>query len=181
MSQLLPRNKNEHSISHDQSRVRMRQNLKSIPIRKCDYYILNGSKFWITNFDVADILLVYAKTNFDVRPQHGISLFIIEKGMEGFSVGKPLDKLGMRGSPTGELIFEDCKVPAENLLGAEGKGVYVLMSGLDVERLVLAAGPVGIMQACCDVAFDYVHHRKQFGHKIGEFQVCDNNARAKRV
>ncbi|GBO02943.1 Isovaleryl-CoA dehydrogenase, mitochondrial, partial [Araneus ventricosus] len=170
MSQLLPRNKNEHSISHDQSRVRMRQNLKSIPIRKCDYYILNGSKFWITNFDVADILLVYAKTNFDVRPQHGISLFIIEKGMEGFSVGKPLDKLGMRGSPTGELIFEDCKVPAENLLGAEGKGVYVLMSGLDVERLVLAAGPVGIMQACCDVAFDYVHHRKQFGHKIGEFQ-----------
>ncbi|GBN71879.1 Isovaleryl-CoA dehydrogenase, mitochondrial [Araneus ventricosus] len=91
--------------------------------------------------------------------------------MEGFSVGKPLDKLGMRGSPTGELIFEDCKVPAENLLGAEGKGVYVLMSGLDVERLVLAAGPVGIMQACCDVAFDYVHHRKQFGHRIGEFQL----------
>lgn len=139
--------------------------------KKGDYYVLNGSKFWITNCYVADVLLVYAKTNFTTKPQHGISTFLIEKGMEGFSVGKPLDKLGMRGSPTGELIFEDCKVPAENLVSAEGKGVYVLMSGLDLERLVLAAGPVGIMQACCDVTFDYVHQRRQFGQKIGEFQL----------
>ncbi|KAF8791797.1 isovaleryl-CoA dehydrogenase, mitochondrial-like [Argiope bruennichi] len=139
--------------------------------KKGDYYLLNGSKFWITNFAIADVLIVYAKTNFDTKPQHGISTFIIEKGMEGFSVGTPLDKLGMRGSPTGELIFEDCKVPAENLVGAEGKGVYVLMSGLDLERLILAAGPIGIMQACCDITFDYVHQRKQFGQRIGEFQL----------
>ncbi|GIX76957.1 isovaleryl-CoA dehydrogenase, mitochondrial [Caerostris darwini] len=139
--------------------------------KKGDYYVLNGTKFWITNAAVADVLLVYAKTSFDTKPQHGISAFIIEKGMDGFSVGEPLDKLGMRGSPTGELIFEDCKVPAENLVSSEGKGVYVLMSGLDLERLVLAAGPVGLMQACCDVAFDYVHQRKQFGQRIGEFQL----------
>ncbi|GFW23757.1 isovaleryl-CoA dehydrogenase, mitochondrial [Trichonephila clavipes] len=139
--------------------------------KKGDYYVLNGSKFWITNFSAADVLLVYAKTDINIKPQHGISTFLIEKGMDGFSVGKPLDKLGMRGSPTGELIFEDCKVPAENLVSAEGKGVYVLMSGLDLERLVLAAGPVGIMQACCDVTFDYVHQRKQFGQRIGEFQL----------
>ncbi|GFQ66552.1 isovaleryl-CoA dehydrogenase, mitochondrial [Trichonephila clavata] len=139
--------------------------------KKGDYYVLNGSKFWITNFSVADVLLVYAKTDVNTKPQHGISTFLIEKGMDGFSVGKPLDKLGMRGSPTGELIFEDCKVPAENLVSAEGKGVYVLMSGLDLERLVLAAGPVGVMQACCDVTFDYVHQRKQFGQRIGEFQL----------
>ncbi|XP_035212154.1 isovaleryl-CoA dehydrogenase, mitochondrial-like [Stegodyphus dumicola] len=137
-----------------------------------DYYVLNGSKFWITNSVVADVILVYAKTNTaSDKPQHGISTFIVEKGMPGFKVGKALDKLGMRGSPTAELIFEDCKVPAENLVSAENKGVYVLMSGLDYERLVLAAGPVGIMQACCDVTFDYVHQRKQFGQRIGEFQL----------
>ncbi|CAL1297766.1 unnamed protein product [Larinioides sclopetarius] len=139
--------------------------------KKGDYYVLNGSKFWITNGALADVLVVYAKTDFNSKPQHGISTFIIEKDMEGFSVGPTLDKLGMRGSPTGELIFEDCKVPAENLVAAEGKGVYVLMSGLDLERLVLAAGPVGIMQACCDVTFEYVHQRKQFGQRIGEFQL----------
>ncbi|XP_054717913.1 isovaleryl-CoA dehydrogenase, mitochondrial-like isoform X2 [Uloborus diversus] len=140
--------------------------------KKGDYYVLNGTKFWITNSTVADVLLVYAKTNPSAeKAQHGISTFIVEKGMPGFSVGKALDKLGMRGSPTAELIFEDCKVPAENLVSKENKGVYVLMSGLDYERLVLAAGPVGIMQACCDVTFDYVHQRKQFGQRIGEFQV----------
>ncbi|XP_042912860.1 isovaleryl-CoA dehydrogenase, mitochondrial [Parasteatoda tepidariorum] len=138
-----------------------------------DHYVLNGSKFWITNGSIADVLVVYAKTKFDTdKPQHGITTFLIEKGMPGFSTGKPLDKLGMRGSPTCELIFENCKVPAENIMSSEGKGVYVLMSGLDYERLVLAAGPVGLMQACCDIVFQYVHERKQFGQRIGEFQVC---------
>ncbi|KAG8201723.1 hypothetical protein JTE90_012784 [Oedothorax gibbosus] len=145
--------------------------MKTRAEKKGDYYVLNGSKFWITNFNTADVLIVYAKTNLEGKPQHGISTFIIEKGMPGFSVGKPLDKLGMKGSPTGELIFEDCKVPAENLVSQEGKGVYVLMSGLDLERLILASGPVGIMQACCDITFDYVHQRKQFGQRIGEFQL----------
>lgn len=140
--------------------------------KKGDHYVLNGTKFWITNSTVANVLLVYAKTNPSAdKPQHGISTFIIEKGMPGFSIGQKLDKLGMRGSPTAELIFEDCKVPAENLVSSENKGVYILMSGLDYERLVLASGPVGIMQACCDVTFDYVHVRKQFGQRIGEFQL----------
>lgn len=120
----------------------------------------------------SQLLQVYAKTNTDVkRPQHGISAFLIEKGFPGFKAGQKLDKLGMRGSNTSELIFEDCRVPKQNLLGQENKGVYVLMSGLDLERLVLAAGPVGIMQACCDIAFGYAHVRKQFNKKIGEFQL----------
>lgn len=137
-----------------------------------DYYVLNGSKFWITNGPEADVLVVYAKTDpANHKPQHGITAFLIEKGMEGFSTGPKLDKLGMRGSPTCELLFENCKVPEANVLGKVNKGVYVLMSGLDIERLVLAAGPVGLMQACCDVAFDYAHQRKQFGKTIGENQL----------
>ncbi|XP_067139966.1 isovaleryl-CoA dehydrogenase, mitochondrial isoform X1 [Centruroides vittatus] len=145
--------------------------MKTKAEKKGDYYVLNGNKFWITNGSEADVLFVYARTKQDGQPQHGISAFLIEKGMPGFSIGQKLDKLGMRGSPTAELIFEDCKVPAENLVGEENKGVYVLMSGLDFERLVLAAGPVGIMQACCDITFEYVHDRKQFGKRIGEFQL----------
>ncbi|XP_033735706.1 isovaleryl-CoA dehydrogenase, mitochondrial-like isoform X1 [Pecten maximus] len=137
-----------------------------------DHYVLNGNKFWITNGPDADVLVVYAKTDLKTdKPQHGITAFIIEKGMPGFSTGLKLDKLGMRGSNTSELIFEDCRVPAGNILAEKNRGVYVLMSGLDIERLVLAAGPLGIMQACCDVAFDYAHQRKQFGQKIGEFQM----------
>ncbi|XP_048761927.2 isovaleryl-CoA dehydrogenase, mitochondrial-like isoform X3 [Ostrea edulis] len=139
--------------------------------KKGDYYLLNGSKFWITNGPDADTLIVYAKTDSSVAPQHGITAFVIEKGMPGFSTGIKLDKLGMRGSNTSELIFEDCKVPVENVLGVENKGVYVLMSGLDIERAVVATGPIGIMQACCDVAFEYAHHREAFGHKIGTFQM----------
>ncbi|CAF2840218.1 unnamed protein product [Rotaria sp. Silwood2] len=146
------------------------QSQEKEPIR--DYYVLNGSKFWITNGPDADVLVVYAKTapNSE-KPQHGISAFIVEKDMEGFSTGKKLDKMGMRGSNTSELIFEDCKVPAKNLLGKENRGVYVLMSGLDFERLVLAAGPVGLMQACCDIAFEYAHARKQFDKPIGTYQL----------
>jgi len=137
-----------------------------------DYYILNGSKFWITNGPDADVLVVYARTNPSAEKQHhGISTFIVEKGFEGFRTGPSLDKLGMRGSSTGELVFEDCKVPAKNLLGEENKGVYVLLSGLDFERLMLSAGPLGIMQACCDVTFKYVHERQQFNTRIGEFQL----------
>lgn len=139
--------------------------------KKGDYYVLNGSKFWITNGPIADTLVVYAKTNLTVSPQHGITAFIIEKTFDGFSAGPKLDKFGIRGSPTSELIFQDCKVPAKNMLGAENKGVYVLMSGLDYERLVLASAPVGLMQAACDVAFEYAHARKQFNQRIGEFQL----------
>ncbi|CAG9828619.1 unnamed protein product [Diabrotica balteata] len=140
--------------------------------KKGDHYVLNGNKFWITNGPDADVLVVYAKTDPKCKKsQHGISAFVIEKHFKGFKAGPKLDKLGMRGSNTAELIFEDCVVPKENLLGSENKGVYVLMSGLDLERLVLAAGPVGIMQACCDVAFSYAHVRKQFNQRIGEFQL----------
>ncbi|NP_001129356.1 isovaleryl-CoA dehydrogenase, mitochondrial [Bombyx mandarina] len=140
--------------------------------KKGDYYVLNGNKFWITNGPDADVLVVYAKTNWSTsKQQHGISAFLIEKDYPGFSTAQKLDKLGMRGSNTGELVFEDCKVPAANLLGQENKGVYVLMSGLDLERLVLAAGPVGLMQAAIDTAFLYAHTRKQFGKNIGEFQL----------
>ncbi|XP_017882248.1 isovaleryl-CoA dehydrogenase, mitochondrial [Ceratina calcarata] len=140
--------------------------------KKGDYYVLNGHKFWITNGPDADTLVVYAKTNPNaIKPQHGITAFIVERGFEGFSSGKKLDKVGMRGSNTGELVFQDCKVPAENILGQENKGIYVLFSGLDLERLILAAGPVGILQACCDVAFEYAHTRKQFGKPIAEFQM----------
>ncbi|KAI5636378.1 acyl-CoA dehydrogenase, middle domain-containing protein [Phthorimaea operculella] len=139
--------------------------------KKGDYYVLNGNKFWITNGPDADVLVVYAKTDLTSKPQHGITAFLIEKGFPGFSTAQKLDKLGMRGSNTGELVFEDCKVPAANILGEENKGVYVLMSGLDLERLVLAGGPVGLMQAAIDTAFQYAHTRKQFGKNIGEFQL----------
>ncbi|KAK8736944.1 hypothetical protein OTU49_004738, partial [Cherax quadricarinatus] len=140
--------------------------------KKGDCYILNGSKFWITNGPDADVLVVYAKTDPNTpKPQHGVTTFLIEKGMDGFSTGPKLDKLGIRGSNTCELIFEDCKVPAKNILGKLNGGIYVLFSGLDLERLVLAGGPVGLMQAACDVAFEYVHIRKQFNQRIGEFQL----------
>lgn len=139
--------------------------------KKGDYYVLNGSKFWITNGPDADVLVVYAKTDLTCSPQHGITAFLVERGFEGFSTGPKLDKLGIRGSSTGELIFQDCKVPAANVLGAINKGVYVLMSGLDYERMVLAGGPVGLMQAACDVSFEYAHSRKQFNQRIGEFQL----------
>ncbi|XP_065164880.1 isovaleryl-CoA dehydrogenase, mitochondrial [Atheta coriaria] len=138
--------------------------------KKGDYYIFNGNKFWITNGPDADVLVVYAKTEMD-KHQHGITAFIIEKGFEGFSTAQKLDKLGMRGSNTCELVFDNCKVPAANMLGNYNKGVYVLMSGLDLERLVLSAGSLGIMQAACDVAFNYAHERKQFGMPIGTFQL----------
>ncbi|XP_063968957.1 isovaleryl-CoA dehydrogenase, mitochondrial-like [Lytechinus pictus] len=139
--------------------------------RKDDHYVLNGNKFWITNGPDADVLVVYAKTDLGAQPSHGITTFLIEKGMDGFSTAQKLDKLGMRGSNTCELVFEDCKVPVENVMGSLNKGVYVLMSGLDLERLVLAAGPIGLMQAACDAAFPYLHQRKQFGRPIGEFQL----------
>ncbi len=135
-----------------------------------DRYVLNGTKMWITNGPDADTLVVYAKT--DVKADaRGISAFIIEKSFKGFSASPKLDKLGMRGSNTSELVFVDCEVPAENVLGAVGKGVNVLMSGLDYERAVLAGGPLGIMQACLDLALPHVHERKQFGQPIGEFQL----------
>jgi isovaleryl-CoA dehydrogenase len=133
-------------------------------------YILNGSKMWITNGPAADTLVVYAKTDRAAGPR-GITAFIIEKGMKGFAPAQKLDKLGMRGSDTSELVFTDCEVPAENVLGAVGGGVNVLMSGLDYERVVLAAGPLGIMQACMDVVMPYVHERQQFGQPIGQFQM----------
>jgi isovaleryl-CoA dehydrogenase len=138
--------------------------------KKGDRYILNGTKMWITNGPDADTLVVYAKTDINAGPR-GITAFIIEKGFKGFSVAQKLDKLGMRGSNTGELVFQDCEVPAENVLNEVGKGVNVLMSGLDYERAVLAAGPLGIMQACMDVVLPYIHERKQFGQAIGEFQL----------
>jgi isovaleryl-CoA dehydrogenase len=135
-----------------------------------DHYVLNGSKMWITNGPDADTLVVYAKTTPDAGPK-GISAFLIEKGMAGFSCAQKLDKLGMRGSNTGELVFDNVQVPTANVLGAVDGGVRVLMSGLDYERSVLAAGPLGIMQACMDVVIPYVHDRKQFGQPIGEFQL----------
>ena len=133
-------------------------------------YVLNGSKMWITNGPDADVLVVYAKTD-EGKPGHGITAFIIERGMEGFSSAEKLDKLGMRGSNTGELIFENCKVSKANMLGSRGDGVKVLMSGLDLERSVLAGGPLGIMQACLDVVLPYIHERQQFGQPIGSFQI----------
>jgi len=138
--------------------------------KKGDRYILNGGKMWITNGPDADTLVIYAKTDPEAGPR-GITAFLVEKGFKGFSTAQKLDKLGMRGSNTCELVFQDCEVPAENVLGAVGKGVNVLMSGLDYERAVLAAGPCGIMQACMDVVVPYVHERKQFGQAIGEFQL----------
>ena len=138
--------------------------------RKGDHYMLNGSKMWITNGPDADTLVVYAKTDPAAGPR-GITAFLIEKGMPGFSTAQKLDKLGMRGSNTCELVFGDCAVPEHNVLGAEGQGVNVLMSGLDYERAVLAGGPLGIMAACMDVVLPYVHERSQFGQPIGEFQL----------
>ena len=135
-----------------------------------DRYVLNGTKMWITNGHYADTLVVYAKTRPD-KGARGITAFLIEKGMRGFRPAQKLDKLGMRGSPTSELVFEDCEVPAENVLGSVDEGVRVLMSGLDYERAVLAAGPLGIMQACLDVVIPYIHDRQQFGQPIGEFQL----------
>ena len=138
--------------------------------RKGDQYVLNGSKLWITNGHYAETIVVYAKTDPAAGPR-GITAFLIEKGFTGFRPAQKLDKLGMRGSPTSELVFEDCAVPEENVLGEVGKGVNVLMSGLDYERAVLAAGPLGIMQAALDAVMPYVHERKQFGQAIGEFQL----------
>jgi isovaleryl-CoA dehydrogenase len=138
--------------------------------KRGDRYVLNGSKMWITNGHYAETLVVYAKTDPSAGPR-GITAFVIEKGFKGFRPAQKLDKLGMRGSPTSELVFEDCEVPEENVLGVVGKGVNVLMSGLDYERAVLAAGPVGIMQAALDVVLPYIHDRKQFDTPIGEFQL----------
>jgi len=138
--------------------------------KKGDRYVLNGSKMWITNGPDADTMVIYAKTDPDAGPR-GITAFLVEKGFKGFSVAQKLDKLGMRGSSTGELVFQDCEVPEENVLGEVGRGVNVLMSGLDYERAVLAAGPTGIMQACMDIVVPYMHERKQFGKSIGEFQL----------
>ncbi|HZH28575.1 MAG TPA: isovaleryl-CoA dehydrogenase [Azospirillaceae bacterium] len=138
--------------------------------KRGDRYVLNGSKFWITNGTEADVIVVYAKTDPAAGPR-GITAFLVEKEFKGFRVAQKLDKLGMRGSPTAELVFEDCEVPEENVLGQVGRGVNVLMSGLDYERAVLAAGPIGIMQACMDIVLPYVHDREQFGQPIGEFQL----------
>ena len=134
--------------------------------RRGERYVLNGNKMWITNGPDADVLVIYGKTG-----DQGITAFLVEKGMKGFSTAQKLDKLGMRGSNTCELVFRDCEVPSENILGTEGSGVKVLMSGLDYERAVLAGGPLGIMAACLDVVVPYVHDRKQFGQPIGEFQL----------
>jgi isovaleryl-CoA dehydrogenase len=138
--------------------------------RHGDHYVLNGNKMWITNGPDADTLVVYAKTDVHAGSR-GITAFLIEKGMRGFTTAQKLDKLGMRGSNTCELVFEDCAVPAENVLAEEGRGVNVLMSGLDYERAVLAGGPIGIMDACMDVVLPYIHERQQFGQPIGEFQL----------
>jgi isovaleryl-CoA dehydrogenase len=138
--------------------------------RRGDRYVLNGTKMWITNGPDADVLVIYAKTDPSAGPK-GITAFLVEKNFPGFSCAQKLDKLGMRGSNTGELVFQDCEVPAENVLGEINGGVRVLMSGLDYERAVLAAGPLGIMQACMDIVLPYVHERKQFGQAIGEFQI----------
>jgi isovaleryl-CoA dehydrogenase len=138
--------------------------------KKGDRYILNGNKMWITNGPTADVLVVYAKTD-PAAGARGITAFLVEKGFKGFSTAQKLDKLGMRGSDTGELVFQDCEVPEENVLNQVGRGVNVLMSGLDYERAVLAAGPLGIMQAAMDVVIPYIHERKQFGESIGTFQL----------
>jgi isovaleryl-CoA dehydrogenase len=138
--------------------------------KKGDRYVLNGSKMWITNGGDADVLVVYAKTDPEAGPK-GITAFVVEKDTKGLSFGEKLDKLGMRGSNTYPVFFDDCEVPAENVLGTVGSGVRVLMSGLDYERAVLAGGPIGIMRACLDVSLPYVHERKQFGHSIGTFQL----------
>jgi isovaleryl-CoA dehydrogenase len=144
--------------------------MKTRADRKGDRFILNGSKMWITNGPQADVLVVYAKTE-PAAGSRGITAFLIEKGFKGFTTAQKLDKLGMRGSDTGELVFQDCEVPEENVLGKVNEGVRILMSGLDYERVVLAAGPLGIMQAAMDLVVPYVHERKQFGQPIGTFQL----------
>ncbi|HZP75691.1 MAG TPA: isovaleryl-CoA dehydrogenase [Pseudolabrys sp.] len=144
--------------------------MRTTAVKRGDRYVLNGSKMWITNGPVADTLVIYAKTD-RTAGARGITAFVVEKGFKGFRPAQKLDKLGMRGSDTSELVFEDCEVPEENVLGAVGNGVNVLMSGLDYERVVLAAGPLGIMQACMDVVIPYVHDRQQFGQPIGRFQL----------
>src|SRR5450432_3460754 len=154
----------EPGAGSDVVSMRLRADLKG------DRYVLNGNKMWITNGPDADTLVVYGKTDIHAGPR-GITAFLIEKGMPGFSTAQKLDKLGMRGSNTCELVFEDCAVPAENVLSEEGQGVRVLMSGLDYERAVLAGGPIGIMDACMDVVLPYIHERQQFGQPIGEFQL----------
>ncbi len=138
--------------------------------KRGDRYVLNGNKMWITNGPDADVLVVYAKTDLEAGPR-GITAFLIEKDFAGFSTAQKLDKLGMRGSNTGELVFTDCEVPEENVMGTTGRGVNVLMSGLDYERVVLSGGPLGIMAACLDVVVPYIHERKQFDRPIGEFQL----------
>ena len=144
--------------------------MKTRAEKRGDRYVLNGNKMWITNGPIAETLVVYAKTDPEAGPR-GVTAFLIEKGMKGFSTHQKLDKLGMRGSDTCELVFQDCEVPEENVLGAVGRGANVLMSGLDYERAVLAAGPLGIMQAAMDIVMPYVHERRQFGQPIGEFQL----------
>ena len=144
--------------------------MRTRAVRRGERYVLNGSKMWITNGPDAEVLVVYAKTDPDAGSR-GITAFLVEKGMPGFSTAQKLDKLGMRGSNTCELVFEDCEVPAENVIGEVGGGVAVLMSGLDYERAVLAAGPLGIMRACMDIVLPYVHQRRQFGRPIGTFQL----------
>ena len=144
--------------------------MKTKAVKKGDRYVLTGNKMWITNGPIAETLVVYAKTDPEAGPK-GITAFLIEKGMKGFSTHQKLDKLGMRGSDTCELVFEECEVPEENVLGSVGRGVNVLMSGLDYERVVLSAGPLGIMQAAMDIVLPYIHERKQFGQPIGEFQL----------
>jgi len=144
--------------------------MKTVAVQRGDHYLLSGSKMWITNGPDAEVIVVYAKTDpeLDVR---GITAFIVETDRPGFRTAQKLDKLGMRGSNTCELLFEECAIPAANILGKRGHGVQVLMSGLDYERVVLSAGPLGIMQACLDLVLPYVHQRKQFGKPIGEFQL----------
>jgi len=154
----------EHSAGSDVVSMKLRAE------KRGGRFVLNGTKMWITNGPDADVLVVYAKTDASAGTR-GITAFIVEKGRTGFSVAPKLDKLGMRGSNTAELVFEDCEVPEENVLGGVGRGVEVLMSGLDFERAVLAAGPLGIMQACLDAVLPYLHERKQFDRPIGEFQL----------
>jgi isovaleryl-CoA dehydrogenase len=144
--------------------------MRATAVRDGDEYVLNGSKMWITNAPTADVMIVYAKTDPDAGTG-GVSAFLVERGTPGFSTPQKLDKLGMRGSDTSEVLLEDCRIPAANLLAEEGKGAAILMSGLDYERVVLAGGPLGIMAACMDVVLPYVHDRKQFGKAIGEFQL----------
>ena len=144
--------------------------MRATAVRDGDEYVLNGSKMWITNAPTADVMIVYAKTDPDAGTG-GVSAFLVERGTPGFSTPQKLDKLGMRGSDTSEVLLEDCRIPAANLLAEEGKGAAILMSGLDYERVVLAGGPLGIMAACMDVVLPYVHDRKQFGQPIGEFQL----------